>query len=116
MAKELNKEVIEKVLECVRDMADEMGPASLEDHMEWIVGFLEMLLDKTAPCQTGEMQDDGAGENAGNNAAGDDDDSGDDSASVDSEDLDHDELILGNATDLIVALSKCLQDSFLPYL
>ena len=63
------------------------------------------------------MQDDGAGENAGNaNAAGDDDDSGDDSASVDSEDLDHDELILGNATDLIVALSKCLQDSFLPYL
>ena len=55
MAKELNKEVIEKVLECVRDMAEEMGPASLEDHMEWIVGCLEQLLDKTAPCQTGEM-------------------------------------------------------------
>ena len=115
MAKELNKEVIEKVLECVRDMADEMGPASLEDHMEWIVGCLEQLLDKTAPCQTGEMQEDGTGENAGN-AAGDEDDSGDDSASIDEEDLDHDELILGNATDLIVALSKCLQDSFLPYL
>ena len=64
MAKELNKEVVEKVLECVRDMAEEMGPASLEDHMEWIVGFLEQLLDKTAACQTGEMQDDGTGENA----------------------------------------------------
>ena len=61
MAKELNKEVIEKVLECVRDMAEEMGPASLEDHMEWIVGCLEQLLDKTAPCQTGEMQEDGTG-------------------------------------------------------
>ena len=32
------------------------------------------------------------------------------------EDLDHDELILGNATDLIVALAKTLEDSFLPYL
>lgn len=30
--------------------------------------------------------------------------------------MDHDELILGNATDLTVALAKCLGDSFLPYL
>ena len=64
MSKELNKEVVEKVIECVRDMANEMGPASLEDHMDWIVGFLEQLLDKTAPCQTGEMMDDDASENS----------------------------------------------------
>ena len=50
MSKELNKEVVEKVIECVRDMTNEMGPACLEDHMDWIVGFLEQLLDKTAPC------------------------------------------------------------------
>ena len=50
MAKELNKEVVEKVIECVRDMANVMGPASVEDHMDWIVGFLEQLLEKKAPC------------------------------------------------------------------
>ena len=30
--------------------------------------------------------------------------------------MDHDELILGNATDLTVALSKAFKDSFIPYL
>ena len=34
----------------------------------------------------------------------------------DEEDLDHDEIILGNTTDLIVSLSKCMGDTFLPYL
>ena len=48
-------------------------------------------------------------------AAEQDDDSGDDEED-DDEDLNHDELILGNATDLIVSLSKCLADSFMPYL
>ena len=43
-------------------------------------------------------------------------DDSDDEESDDDEDLDHDELILGNATDLCVSLAKCMQDSFLPYL
>ena len=38
---ELHKEVVEKVLECIRDLADEMGPGALEDHIEWIVVFIE---------------------------------------------------------------------------
>ena len=32
------------------------------------------------------------------------------------EDLDHDEIILGNATDVIISVSIALGDSFLPYL
>lgn len=32
------------------------------------------------------------------------------------EDLDHDEIILGNATDVIISVSSALGDSFLPYL
>jgi hypothetical protein len=34
----------------------------------------------------------------------------------DEEDLDHDEIILGNATDVLISVSKALGDSFLPYL
>lgn len=34
----------------------------------------------------------------------------------DEEDMDHDEIILGNTTDVIIAMSKALGDSFLPYL
>lgn len=37
MEVELSKEVVEKVLECIRDLADEMGPDSIVDHLDWIV-------------------------------------------------------------------------------
>ena len=40
----------------------------------------------------------------------------DDEEEEDEEDLDHDEIILGNTTDLIIDLSKCFGDQFLPYL
>jgi len=111
LATELHKEVIEKTLECIRDLADEMGPDSIEEHLEWIVVSLEQLLDKTAPCQTGKGMDDDGPEDGG-----DEEDESDDSQADDDEDLDHDELILGNVTDLIVSLGKCLENSFLPYL
>mmetsp|Transcript_20983 Transcript_20983/g.24649 ORF Transcript_20983/g.24649 Transcript_20983/m.24649 type:complete len:204 (-) Transcript_20983:634-1245(-) len=108
MSTEIRKDVVEKVLECIRDLADEMGPASLEDHMEWIVTVLEQLLDKTSVCQTGkDPNEDLAPEE------GEDDE---DDEPEDDEDLDHDEIILGNATDLIISLSKCLCDSFASYL
>ena len=47
---EVHKEVVEKVMECVRDLAEEMGPASIADHMDWIVMTVESLLDKTSAC------------------------------------------------------------------
>ena len=53
----MNKEVVEKVIECIRDLADEMGPDSIVDHLEWIIVTIEQLLDKTAPCQTGQVSD-----------------------------------------------------------
>lgn len=104
---DVHKEVIEKVLECIRDLAEEMGPASIQDHMDWIITTIEALLDKTATCQKGKgnMENEGPEE-----------DEDDESDEEDDEDLDHDELILGNATDVIISLSKCLGDSFLPYL
>lgn len=95
---------MEKVLENFRDIAAEMGPAAVTDYMEPILGVIEKLLDKKAVCQQKDafaMED------------GQDDDN---SCEEDEEDLDHDEVILGNTTDLINELSKCLKDGFVDYL
>ena len=46
----------------------------------------------------------------------DSDEPGEDDYSDSDEDLDHDEIILGNATDVIISVSKALGDSFVPYL
>ena len=105
---EVSKEVVEKVLECIRDMADEMGPDSVIDHIDWIIDLIEQLLDKTALCQNPQAK-----EERGPDEEGDDDDDSDEDSD---EDLDHDELILGNATDLTTSLATCFADSFLPYL
>jgi hypothetical protein len=102
MKDEGNKEVIEKVLECIRDIADEMGPAGVMEHIEFIITSLETLLDKDAVCQTRgkEAQSDGVG--------GEDDDEPEDHESEeDEEDLDH---------DVMISLARCLTDGFLPYL
>lgn len=48
---EENKEVIEKVLECIRDLADEFGPSGIEDNIDLIMGSLDQLLEKSARCQ-----------------------------------------------------------------
>ena len=107
MEKEDNKEVIEKLLECIRDLADEMGPASVESHIEWIITSIEALLEKKTNCQI----------KGGNDEMSEEEKDEDDSDEEDSdEDMDHDEIILGNATDLIIAISKCMGDSFIPYL
>lgn len=45
----------------------------------------------------------------------DDSDENAENSEDDDEDLDHDEVILGNATDVLISISKALGDSFLPY-
>ena len=50
IVKENEKEVVEKVLECMRDLLDEMGPHSLKDQSEMITTNLEKLLDKETIC------------------------------------------------------------------
>jgi hypothetical protein len=36
-----SKEVIEKVLECVRDLCDEMGPSGIEKHLDLILASVD---------------------------------------------------------------------------
>jgi Importin repeat 6 len=109
--------VIEKTLECIRDLCEELGPGSIINQVDRIVEIVNDLLDKKAFCQTkakdfkGEVDDEEGGEDFE-----DGEDEGGDSEEDDSdEDMDHDEIILGNTTDLINALSKSLGDQFLNY-
>jgi hypothetical protein len=46
-----SKEVIEKTLECIREMCEEYGPSSIVDHADKLVETLLLLLDKKAFCQ-----------------------------------------------------------------
>lgn len=49
---EQNKEVIEKTLECLREMCEELGPGSIVNQIGNILKYIVMLLDKKAFCQT----------------------------------------------------------------
>lgn len=55
-----NKEVIEKTLECLREMCEVFGPAAIANHTDKIVQILLALLDKKAYCQ---VKGAGSGEN-----------------------------------------------------
>jgi hypothetical protein len=47
---EQNKEVMEKMLMCLKDLAEEMGPASLEQNVDLVVSSLELFLEKATFC------------------------------------------------------------------
>lgn len=48
---EANKEVIEKTLECVREMCEELGPGSIQNQLENLTNYILQFLDKRAFCQ-----------------------------------------------------------------
>ena len=95
---------MEKMLMCLKDLAEEMGPASLEQNVDLVISSLELFLEKATFCQNRKMAavSDGEGEDEEENSEGED-----------SEDMDHDEIILGNTTDVIIAMSAAFGDSFL---
>ena len=107
-----NKEVIEKTLECLREMCEVFGPSPIEKHSDKIVEIILELLDKKAYCQTkGKEKDDkeegmDEDEDAGDGFQDEDDEDDEE----DEEDMDHDEIILGNTTDLIIEMARALGD------
>ena len=104
-AEEDNKEVIERTLDCIREMCEVLGAGAIVNKLEDLVKVLLQLLDKKAFCQLKG----GAG-NANMDEDDEDGEKDDEEEEEDEEDLDHDEIILGNTTDLIIDLSKCLGD------
>ena len=108
-----NKEVIEKTLECLREMCEVFGPGAIASHSDKLVEVLLTLLDKKAFCQThgqgggekdGEMDEDEEGDDGFKDEDDEEDEDEDD------EDLDHDEIILGNTTDVISEVAHALGD------
>ena len=84
-----------------------MGPASLEKNVDMIVESLEKFLMNQSFCQTSKkVQDDEEIE---------EEDELVEDSEEDSEEIDHDEIILSNTTDYIIAISAALGDNFLPY-
>lgn len=115
---ERNKEVIEKTIECIRDMCEEMGPGAIVNQIERIVNVILLLLDKKAFCQTKTKDFQGEVEEGEEGNEFEDEDQDDDNEEEEDEDddIDHDEIILGNTTDLVISLSKALGNQFLTFL
>lgn len=111
LEQEEEKEVIESTLERLRDVCEQFGPAAVESQLEKLVSLIIKFLDKKAFCQT-KMLDDEDPDDLEDVADDDDDDEeeeeGDDG-------IDHDELILGNISDLIIALARAYGNEFAPY-
>jgi len=86
--------------------------------MDTLVSWINTLLQKRAFCQTkakdfvGEVAPDEEGGEEFEDAEEEDEEQEEEE---DPEDLDHDEVILGNSTDLVICLAKIFGDQFLPY-
>lgn len=97
----------------MREMCEDFGPAVFAQQMPNIFKYIVQLLQKKTFCQGGDAdnEDFKDEEEEGENPEDEEDDSeeeeGDDG-------IDHDEIILGNTTDLIIWLAKCLGNEFIP--
>jgi len=107
-----DKEVIERTLESLRDLVDAFGPAVFANCMDRIGKYIILFLEKKAYCQTNVME----GDNDEDLEDVDDKDGEDDDEEEEEEDdgIDHDEMILGNTTDLVLWIARSLGNEFLP--
>jgi len=111
LEQEDDKEVIESVLERLREIAEAFGPASIGVRVEELVPVLIRFLEKKAFCQTKMM----VGENEGDLEDCDDDEEDEDEEDEDDDGIDHDELIFGNVSDLVIALARAFGNEFSGY-
>jgi len=112
-----NKEVVERVLENLTELANDFGPAVFnQDNLNKIIQIIIKFLDKRTFCQTKVMEmDEEDLEGEEGEDAGDVEDLSGEEESEEDDGIDHDEIILGNVTDLIIAISRALGNHFAPY-
>jgi hypothetical protein len=111
---EEDKSVIERVLENMREMSEDLGPAVFEGKMERVMKYIIQFLEKKAFCQTRMME----GEKDEDLEDVEDENPEDDDESEPEEEddgIDHDEIIFGNTSDLIIALARAMGNNFAPY-
>jgi len=109
--KEDNKEVIERALENLREIAEDFGPGAYVNQMDNFVKYVNMFLDKKTYCQCGAMGDDEDHEDV-DEANPEEDYGSEEEEGIDG--IDHDELILGNVTDIVIAVARAMGNEFAP--
>jgi hypothetical protein len=108
LEKEDDKEVIERVIVTMQELAEELGPCAFKNELANTIMISVRFLDKKMGCQTGVNPDaEPDNEDEVVEEYVDEDDEEED-------DLDHDEIILGNLVDFIDSLAKAFGDEFKP--
>jgi hypothetical protein len=102
---EENKEVIERVLENMREMVIDFGPAVFVLHAPKVIECIIAFLQKKTFCQSGEFGGDDEVEDVNPEEDEDEPEEEDDG-------IDHDEIILGNVSDLILYWARALGNDF----
>ena len=102
---EENKEVIERVLENMREMLIDFGPAVFVMHAPKVIEIIIAFLQKKTFCQSGDFGDDNEVEDVNPEEDDEEEEEEDDG-------IDHDEVILGNVTDLILYWARALGNDF----
>ena len=110
--------MIEKALECLRDLCEELGPDAVEKHLDAVIHHLTLLLEKQAYCQTHVLQGEDKkeeGEGSGEDAEVSSGSEGEfeDEKSESDDEHEHDEVILGNTCDALDGLASACGDGFL---
>ena len=111
---EEDKSVIERVLENMIQMSEDLGPAAFEQTMDQVMKYLIQFLEKKAYCQTKMMP----GEKDEDLEDVEDENPEDDEDEEEEEEddgIDHDEIIFGNTSDVIIALARAMGNNFAPY-
>lgn len=108
LEQEDEKEVIESVLERLREFCEQFGPAAVASQLDKLVALLIKFLDKKAFCQTKMLED----ENPDDLEDCEEDDDEDEEEEEGDDGIDHDELIFGNVSDLIIALARAFGNEF----
>jgi hypothetical protein len=107
-----NKEVIERVLTNITELTCEYGPGVFANQMDNLTKYMIMFLQKKTFCQGG-MADVEDGEHEDIKDEEDDDE---DFGEEDEDDgINHDEVILGNITDLVFETARSLGNDFAPW-
>lgn len=101
-------------------MSVDFGPAVFQNNLEQVLKFIQLLLQKKSFCQGNlEALEEDMGAEAGEKGDFEDDDDEEDGGeeSEDEEDdgINHDEVILGNTTDVVLYLARAYGNAFAPY-
>lgn len=94
-----DNDVVERMIQSLIDITDELGPAVYQGRLEQLLMLCNNLLENKGPNQ------EPAGEGDFEDIEGEDE----------TEDIDHNETVLANVTELVSSISRALGEDLVPY-